>query len=476
MKKIAGNVLVSIISFCLIVALLAWSLWNYRPVGNAYGTRAIFSITFLSITLALACRWLLLRMLRESGKEPSGWNALFLIDMTVPLYLAAGALINPPAAVIAALVTQGCAQAAFARRLPLSYILYRIAAIGLIIFIATIVDTLIGGPPHVRVTAQNFTSSQELINFASPLAADMIVFFLLPLSWLPILRSHSRNLSWRDFLSMRELRFQWMVLSVGLLVSIADFFDNSIGELAWLIFLLPLVTIYWLIFLSIRLSEQTNELRQSLRRQEELRQYASNITRVQENERRRLARELHDDTAQALIALARGLDGLKGQVAPKDVQWISNLQDLADQTLEGVRRACRDLRPSLLDDLGLRAALEWLSNSYLARGVACTFTCYGQETRLNPEAEIAIFRITQEALSNVWRHANANQASIELHYLPGLVQVSVRDDGQGFSVEEHSGMGLSSMRERALLIGGDLKISSAPEKGCLVDLSLALEE
>ena len=478
MKKRLGKALVFIISLCLIVTLLVWSVLNYQPANNAYVSRAIYSMTFLSVMLALACRWLLLRVLRrERGSELLAWNPLFLIDVAVPLYLAAGALLNPPVAVIAALATQVCLQAVFSRRSrPLSFILYRIAAIGLIIYLATNVDMLIGGPPHIEVTAQNFTSHQVLINFASPLAADLIVFVLLPLSWLPIWLPYAKNFSWRGFLSMRALRFQWMVLSVGLLVSIADFFDNSIGELSWLIFLVPLLTIYWLILLSIRLSEQTNELRQSLRRQEELRQYASNITRIQEDERRRLARELHDDTAQALIALGRGLDGLKMQVAPKDLQWLTDLQDLADQTLEGVRRACRDLRPSILDDLGLRAALEWLSNSLTSRGVACTFTCSGAETRLSPEAEIAIFRIVQEALSNIWRHANAKHASIELQYCPQLVQVSIRDNGRGFAGGEHAGMGLSSMRERALLIGADLKITSLLQKGCTVELSLPLVE
>jgi signal transduction histidine kinase len=475
MKKIAGKAFVTIISSGLIVALLLWSLLNYRPVGNAYGARAIYSMTLLSVVLALGCRWLLIRMLRrESGNEPFIWNPLFLIDVTVPLYLAAGALLNPPAAVIVALATQGCIQAIFFRRsVPLSYILYRMAAIGLIIFLATKVDMLIGGPPHLEVTAENFTSHQELINFASPLAADMIVFFLLPLSWMPIMLYYFKTFSWRKFMSMRALRFQWMVLSVGLLVSIADFFDNSIGELAWLIFLAPLLTIYWLIMLSIRLNEQTNALKHSLQRQEELRQYASNITRVQEDERRRLARELHDDTAQALIALARGLEGLKGQVAQKDLQWLANLQDLADQTLEGVRRACRDLRPSVLDDLGLPTALEWLTNSFASRGVSCTFTCSGQESRLNPEAEIAIFRIVQEALSNIWRHANAKHASVELLYLHKSVRVRIRDDGKGFDTDEHSGMGLSGIRERALLIGANLAISSSSHNGCTVELSLS---
>jgi signal transduction histidine kinase len=284
----------------------------------------------------------------------------------------------------------------------------------------------------------------------------------------------SRTFTWHVFLSLRVVRFQWMLLSVGLLVSLADFFDNSIGELAWLIFLLPLLALYWLILLSIQLNEQTNALRQSLKRQEELRQYASNITRVQEDERRRLARELHDDTAQALIALGRGLEALQRQVASRDVQWVTDLHNLSNQTLEGVRRACQDLRPSVLDDLGLRAALEGLSHTCTARGVICTFICSGEEIHLPSEVEIALFRIVQEALSNIWRHANAHQASVELHYLPTGVYVSIRDDGKGFATEKPWGMGLLGMRERALLIGANLRVTSAPLKGCAVVVSLSL--
>jgi len=123
----------------------------------------------------------------------------------------------------------------------------------------------------------------------------------------------------------------------------------------------------------------------------------------------------------------------------------------------------------------MRAALEWLSNSFASRGLVCTFVCWGQESRLNPEAEIAIFRIVQEALSNIWRHANAKQARIELRYLPKLVKVTIRDDGKGFAAaDEQAGMGLSGMRERALLIGGDLTITSSPQNGCTVELSLSL--
>src|SRR5204862_3637198 len=116
--------------------------------------------------------------------------------------------------------------------------------------------------------------------------------------------------------------------------------------------------------------------------------------------------ELHDDTAQALIALSLGLNGLeraigKRDLPEKDVKWLSNLQNLADSTLEGVRRACRDLRPAVLDDLGLRAALEWLSDSSAARGGPCTFKCIGLAQPTTAECEIAIFRVVQEALSNI---------------------------------------------------------------------------
>jgi signal transduction histidine kinase len=277
----------------------------------------MYSMTVLSVALALACRWLLARVLRQdSGHELAASNPLLWLEITVPLYLAAGALLTPPAAVLVALVTQGCLHAVFSRRsVPLHQTLYRMAAMGAIVCVATNVYGLMAGPPHIEVTVQNFSSGQELLNLTSSLVADLIVFVLLPLSWVPLLRSSSTRFSWHQVVSLRVMWFQGMLLSVGLLVSITDFFDFSLGELAWLIFLVPLMAIYGLILLSIRLGEQTRALRQSLQRQEELRHYASTITRVQEDERWRLARELHDDTAQALIApLARirGVEAARG--------------------------------------------------------------------------------------------------------------------------------------------------------------------
>jgi len=147
-----------------------------------------------------------------------------------------------------------------------------------------------------------------------------------------------------------------------------------------------------------------------------------------------------------------------------------------------VRRACRDLRPSVLDDLGLRAALEWLSDSSSARGVPCQFSCRGVAQPTTSESEIAIFRITQEALSNIWRHSGATRASIELLYLREQLRLTIHDNGRGIMPDDsidaayahysQGGLGLPGMRERAALIGATLKITSSPGNGCYVELSL----
>lgn len=182
-----------------------------------------------------------------------------------------------------------------------------------------------------------------------------------------------------------------------------------------------------------------------------------------------------------------GLDGLgralgQRDLAEKDREWFASLQTLAAHTLEGVCRACRDLRPSVLDDLGLRAALEWLSDGSSARGVPCTFTCRGTPVSTTPEDEIAIFRIVQEALTNIWRHSGATQAEIEVIYLPDGLRVAIHDNGKGFVLQEtfdpahnsQSSLGLVGMRERAALIGATLTIRSSVGTGCSVELLLPL--
>lgn len=506
--------IMAILSLCIALGLLAWSLASYQPAPNFYGPRAIYSLIFLSVALALLGRILLLRLLKleTSAREityyrlRAAWRPLFLIDITAPFYLAAGVLIGVPAAVVTAVVTQIFLQGFTFLRKFVSWVeaCYRIGTTALLVFISDTVYTSIGGPPHNYLSANHFRPLTESNEFLGSILAALVMMALITLVSLPVLTqlAYSGRLAtfpaarWQANLRSPMLGFQLLILSVGTLLPVVDIFDDAAGELAWIFFLIPLFAIYYLALNSTRLSVRTSELQRTLqelgsalRRQDELRGYASLVTRVQEEERRRLARELHDDTAQALTALSIGLDGLKRAMGrldlpEKDVAWLASLQDLADRTLEGVRRACRDLRPSVLDDLGLRAALEWLSDSSAARGVPCTFTCVGIPLRTTAEAEIAIFRIVQEALSNIWRHAEATQAQVQLRYFRHLLELTVHDDGKGFAAGHYlevqhdfqRGLGLVGMRERAMLIGATLTISSAPGKGCTVALSLPCEE
>lgn len=510
------------------LVLLAWALRNYQPVPvpTLYGPRAIYSLVVLSVVLALLGRILLLRLLKLETAERGSvrqhllrtWRPLFLFEITAPLYLAAGVLIGVPAAVLTALITQTVLQGYTFFRRFVSWIeaCYRIATTALVVLIADFVYVLVAGPsrsyfPPGRDVYQ-FAESKE---FLGAILAAAVMLLLLILISLPLIVQKSAKTSpdardaqtTTEYSSVREelrgclqspvLRFQALVLSVGPLLPVVDVFDDIAAELAWIFLLVPLLAIYYLALVSTRLSLRTDEVQRTLqdlnsarRRQGELRDYASLITRVQEEERRRLARELHDDTAQALIALSLGLDGLgramkKVNLPEKDVHWLASLQNLADATLEGVRRACRDLRPSVLDDLGLRAAIEWLADSSAERRVPCTFTCTGVPQFTTPEAEIAIFRIVQEALSNIWRHAHATHAQIDLRYLPGLLQVSIHDNGKGFASERQdsnasqssqSSLGLLGMRERATLIGATLTINSSPGQGCTIVLSLPLSQ
>lgn len=513
------KLIVAFFSLVVALALLVWSIRNYQPPPTIYGRRAIFSIIVLSIILSLLGRYLLLHMIKgESGvthvlyhQLPSSWQTLFLFDITAPIYLAAGVLVGVPAAVLTALITQTILQIyTYLRRfVSLAEAAYRIAITAIVVFISDKIFTLIAGTQQTQA-ANGFNQLSESHELLGCILAAFIMLLLLILTSLPSLIASradrvSRSSSsdglplkspprWRIFMTSPALRFQALVLSVGPLLPVVDIFDNVVAEVAWLFFLVPLFAIYYLALVSTRLGIRTDTLQQTLtdlssarRRQDELRDYATLITRVQEEERRRLARELHDDTAQALIALALGLDGLgraigKLDLPERDREWLASLQNLADHTLEGVRRACRDLRPSVLDDLGLRAALEWLSDSSSARGIPCTFACLGFSAPLTAESEIAIFRIAQEAFSNIWRHSRATQASIELAYLPEQLRLSIQDNGRGFAPRDNldgthdsqGGLGLVGMRERATLIGAILHITSSPGNGCHVELLLPI--
>ena len=214
--------------------------------------------------------------------------------------------------------------------------------------------------------------------------------------------------------------------------------------------------------------------------QQSLRGYLSAVTIGQEEERRRLARELHDDTIQSLIALNQQI-----QLAQLSVQDETNkdrlamMQQMAEQTVAGLRRLTRDLRPIYLEDLGLIPALEMLGRDMSqATGLAIIFEKTGEERRLPPNAELALYRIAQEGISNVVRHAKANQAKVSLQFAEEEVTLAVEDNGEGFVVPESPAemapaghFGLLGVQERAESIGARLQMESAPGQGTRLQVS-----
>lgn len=211
-----------------------------------------------------------------------------------------------------------------------------------------------------------------------------------------------------------------------------------------------------------------------------LRSYVHEVTRVQEEERRRLARELHDTAAQDLVLLARGLDALAERLPPEAAGRARELRVQAAETLEGLRRLSRDLCPTVLDDLGLVPALEWLVADLTGRtGVDAVFHLSGSARRLSAETELVLFRVTQEALRNVERHAGARRVEVRVAFGDDEVRIDVEDDGAGFAVAEpleglalEGKLGLLGMRERAQLVGGSLSIRSRPGEGTAVTVTV----
>jgi signal transduction histidine kinase len=195
---------------------------------------------------------------------------------------------------------------------------------------------------------------------------------------------------------------------------------------------------------------------------------------AQEEERRRIARELHDETSQSLTALLFAAEEAREMRSLKEVRHqMRGMHDLLQHTLDGVHKIIFDLRPSMLDHLGLVPSIRWLAKTRLeAKGVRVHFEEQGETRRLEPEVETAIFRVIQEAVANISRHSAARNVSIVYGTGRDHVYVWVEDDGIGFEQVDLSdapdslrGLGLLGMQERLELLGGDLDIESSPGNG-----------
>ncbi|MCK4831702.1 MAG: GAF domain-containing protein [Anaerolineales bacterium] len=226
------------------------------------------------------------------------------------------------------------------------------------------------------------------------------------------------------------------------------------------------------------LAVENARLLEEVQRKEAMRgQLLGKVISAQEAERKRIARELHDETGQALTSILVGLRTLdSAQDMPRFKHGLNELKGVVTKTLEGVHSMAVELRPSILDDLGLVPALQRYAKEYSARhGVAAEFQAVGLDgRRFSPQVEISLYRIVQEAMTNAVRHASACHVSVLLERRRDQAVVIVEDDGEGFDVEQVLGadmrhrLGLYGMEERATLVGGRLSIESTPGSGTTV--------
>lgn len=216
---------------------------------------------------------------------------------------------------------------------------------------------------------------------------------------------------------------------------------------------------------------------------DEVRRLASHLREIREEERTNMSREIHDQLGQQLTVMKMDISWLhkKMHSADKPIQnRMNDLKNMMDDTVKLVRRIASDLRPSLLDDMGLIAAIEWHATEFEKRsGIAIELTGIKEDPALSKDYRINLFRIVQESLTNVGRHSDATKVVIDLELHENRLLLSIKDNGKGFDPVEASkkgSLGLLGMRERAAVIDGNYDLFSSPGKGTLVQVSVSLSE
>ena len=221
--------------------------------------------------------------------------------------------------------------------------------------------------------------------------------------------------------------------------------------------------------------------------QKQLKTFAAHLQTIREEERVVISRELHDNLGQILTALRIDLSRLIKKLNDNDknmdihslADHAAELMPLIDTSIQMTRKISRELRPRILDELGLVAAIEWQVEKFIKRtGVACTFHSDVQKIETEVSNKIAVFRIIQEALTNIARHAHASRVVVRIKQFDQSIIVEVKDNGSGINGNYISGtnsLGLAGMRERAVLLGGTLMIKGKPGEGTVVKLSIPLK-
>jgi len=214
-------------------------------------------------------------------------------------------------------------------------------------------------------------------------------------------------------------------------------------------------------------------LRMLRRLEAERRRAGSAALRAQEEERARVARDLHDEVNQSLTGLLLRLEAVREAAPPELEPQIAETRAVANKAMEELLSLARQLRPTALDDLGLAAAIAGQVEGLRRPGLDAELHAEGDFSDLDDDAQLVLYRVAQESLSNAARHSGARRVDVTLRRTDGAVELTVADDGRGFAFEQSErGLGIGGMRERALLVGGELTIESRPGQGTTVRLRI----
>jgi len=231
----------------------------------------------------------------------------------------------------------------------------------------------------------------------------------------------------------------------------------------------------------LRLEKQTlKHLQEVTEARQELRDLSAKLVATQENERKSISRDLHDAVGQSMSAVQFELHDLAVALRPHEKELrerVDRVRELVESSLAVIRNMALLLRPAMLDDLGLAAALGWLARE-ISRPTGLRIQVQADDlpSDLPDEHKTCVFRIAQEALNNIARHANANAVEITVRASDSWLAVTVQDDGRGFQHGRAHGLGLTGMHERAESLGGSVKITSGPGKGTLIEVALPLPQ
>jgi two-component system, NarL family, sensor histidine kinase DegS len=289
------------------------------------------------------------------------------------------------------------------------------------------------------------------------------------------------------FLNIRALILTWVVCAALMFPRVAalSLHPDSLMR-TYLVYTLPF---FVAMFIRTEIIWRQTERKSSAEKEEQLQKYLSQIFKAHENERKNIAMELHDSVIQSLIVLANQAQSI---IANKNhdghdqelngvVEQVVTLRDMSREISKDIRNICLNLRPYIIDDMGLIPAIRWLINR-TKTDIDISLTTYGAERRFNPETELMIYRILQEAINNIKRHSMATKASIHFYFYPGSIKIAIEDNGQGFIYPEKSSvltqkgkLGLIGMQERVKLLNGCIKIISQLGLGTSIVIDAAID-